>query len=344
MMTSDTPGGLVYTHDGLPGMTRVRCGKGFAIYRPDGSLLKDRGERRRIASLAIPPAYRSVWICMLPHGHLQATGIDDRGRKQYRYHPVWLEWSGLKKFDHLLQFAKALPGIRQRARRFLRGDEIHRERVIAAVVMLLDATGYRVGNARYSKENGSYGLTTLLSRHVSVGDEELKLCFRGKSGAMHRAVIADARLASVVAELHELPGQQLFRYRGEDGELHELGTADVNAWLKEAGGGDFSAKQFRTWRATVTCARLLGRAPPAETRGGRNRARNEAIRATAALLHHRPATCRKYYVHPSVLNSYRTGALFRVMNSRPPKLSARDGSARLSAGERRVFKILRDAE
>jgi len=341
--TSGCPPGLVFTHDGMEGYCRKRSGKGFAFYLPCGTLLKDPAERKRILSLAVPPAYESVWICMLANGHLQATGIDVRGRKQYRYHPEWGNWAGAVKFGQLLEFAKALPKIRQTVRRQLEGDGISRDRIISGVVRLLDRTGYRVGNARYEKENGSYGLTSILSEHVEPLQQGFRLSFQGKSGILHETEVNDQRLARLINELHDLPGQHLFQYQDEEQVWRELDTAEINAWLKEIGGGDFTAKQFRTWRATVLCARELGREPPAETRAGRMRARNAAIKRTAALLHHRPATCRKYYVHPAVFAGYGSGVLYQLMNSRPPALRRVDGSSGLLADERRVFRMIERA-
>ncbi len=336
-----SPPGLVFTHDGMEGYRRKRRGKGFSFHLPCGELLRDPEERRRILSLAVPPAYRSVWICMLPNGHLQATGIDDRGRKQYRYHPAWMEWSGERKFDHLLEFARALPEIRRAVRASLAGDRFSRERVVAGVVALLDRTGYRVGSPRYARENGSYGLATMLTRHVDPDDDgSVRIHFNGKSGKRHETEVNDPRLVRLIHELHELPGQHLFRYEDESGERHDLDSSEVNAWLKEKGGGDFSAKQFRTWRATVLCARELGREPPAGSRAARTRARNEAIKRTAAILHHRPATCRKYYVHPAIFRAYPGGELHRAINRRAPALRRRDGTCRLHADERRVFRLL----
>jgi len=329
------PEGLVFTHDGMPGFKRVKKGKGFAYFRPDGSLMKDPKILQRIRSLAIPPAYHSVWICAKANGHLQATGLDFRGRKQYRYHATWHEWSGGQKFAHLGDFLKALPHIRASVRKSLDAEELSRERIISAVVMLLDLTGYRIGNSKYATENKSYGLTTLLSKHVKSTQEGWQLHFRGKSGMEHDTVIDHAALGPLISELQELPGQHLFRYEDANGQWHDLGTSEVNAWLKSVGGGDFTAKQFRTWRASLLCAKELGKLPPAETKTGRIRDRNAAIRYTAGLLHHRPATCRKYYIHPAIFEAYKTGELHRLMKSRPPQ-----PIKFLKADERRVLQLL----
>lgn len=333
--------GLIYTSDSLPGYLRVRRGRGFSFKRPDGSVLESRSERKRINSLAIPPAYEDVWVCMNPNGHLQATGFDARLRKQYRYHPDWHEYAGSLKFGLLPQFAKTLPKIRSQCRKSLAEPTLERERVIAGIVCLMDQTGYRIGNARYEKENRSYGLSSLLSRHAKESDNgNFVLRFRGKSGQPHEVEIEDARLVKLVEDLQDLPGQHLFRYEDEAGQLHDIDSSDVNRWIKEVTGGDFTAKQFRTWKATVLCAKALKAAPPEATKAGMTRAINRAITATAKRLNHTVATCRKYYVHPDLISRYRDGLVYRIMNSPAPRLRKSDGSAALHADERRVLKII----
>lgn len=334
------PRSLVFTHDAMPGYSRQRRGKGFSYFTPSKAVLKDAGERKRIASLVIPPAYESVWICVKPNGHLQATGIDQRGRKQYRYHADWQVLSSDRKFELLPAFALALPRLRRKIKSALAGTDLDRERIVAGIVALLDATGFRIGNRRYAKENRSFGLASLLTRHLSEEDGRWIMRFRGKSGIDHEAGIAAGRLAALIAELHELPGQPLFQYEDETGGLHEVGTTDVNGWLKEAGGGDYTAKQFRTWRATVMCARELGNEAPAESEAGLRRAEVAAIRKTAEALNHTVATCRKYYVHPAILKAYRSGDLFRVMSAAPPRMRRSDESYRLHSDERRTLLLI----
>lgn len=334
------PRSLVFTHDGMPGYTRQRRGRGFSYLTPARTTLTDVGERRRITSLVIPPAYETVWISLKPNGHLQATGIDQRGRKQYRYHPEWQVLSSDRKFQLLRAFALALPRLRRRVKSALARPEPDRERILGGIVALLDATGFRIGNRRYVRQNRSFGLASLLSRHLSEDSGRWIMRFRGKAGKDHEAEIADRRLVSLIAELHELPGQALFQYEDPVGDLHEVGSTDVNDWLKDAGGGDFTAKQFRTWRATVMCARELGSAPPAESEAACRRAERDAIRVTAEALHHTVATCRKYYVHPAILRAYRSGELFRVMNSAPPRLRRGDESGKLRVDERRTLKVI----
>ena len=331
---------LVYTHDGMPGYTRRKSGRGFSYLTPGGTVLRSAAERTRIASLVIPPAYESVWICQLPNGHLQATGFDQRGRKQYRYHPEWHLLAGDRKFDLLPDFAKALPRIRRRLRAALASETLDREGIVAGIVALLDSTGFRIGNHRYARENRSFGITSLLARHLSEEDGEWVLRFKGKSGKDHEAQIRDARIAALITELHELPGQRLFRHEDESGSWRDVGTADVNAWLKETGGGDFTAKQFRTWKASLLCARELGKEPPGESEAACKRAEVAAIRTTAEALNHTVATCRKYYIHPGILKAYRSGELYRIMHSKPPRLRRSDESAKLRADERRVLSLI----
>lgn len=241
------PRGLIFTSDNMPGYTRLKRGKGFSFKAPDGSTLASKSERKRILSLAIPPAYGNVWICMKPNGHLQATGLDARLRKQYRYHTQWHEHSANLKFGVLPDFAKSLPKIRSEYRKSLTHPALDRERVIAGILCLMDQTGYRIGNARYEKENRSYGLSSLLSRHATETEAgNVRLRFRGKSGQIHDTEIADPRLVKLVDDLQDLPGQHLFRYEDDDGKCHDIDSSDVNEWLKDITGGDFTAKQFRT--------------------------------------------------------------------------------------------------
>jgi len=331
---------LVYTSDRMPGYRRLRKGKGFSFLLPDGRPLQDRKERQRILSLAIPPAYEDVWICFLANGHLQATGIDARKRKQYRYHPAWHEGAADRKFGLLAEFATALPRIRARLRKELSDTGITRERVIAGIVALLDLTGYRIGNSRYARDNRTFGISSLLGRHLKEEDGQLLIRFRGKAGHEHQAEISQPRLTRLITELQDLPGQHLFRYEDTDGNLHDIETADVNAWLKEAGGGEYTAKQFRTWRASILFAQQLAPAPPPDSRTAQERVIREAIKATALTLNHTPATCRKYYIHPALISAYRNGDLYQVMNSAPPRLKSGNCTARLHSDERRVFKLI----
>ncbi len=331
---------LVYTSDEAPGYTRIRRGRGYTFYHPDGTVLTCPTEKKRLMSLAVPPAYKNVWICTKPNGHLQATGYDDRGRKQYRYHSAWHEHAADRKFGMLPAFAAALPSLRRGYRKALSEEELSRERVIAGIVLLVDRTGYRIGNARYEKQNKSYGLSSLLTRHLKKEGDHFTLHFRGKSGMEHEAEIEDPRLHQLIEELQDLPGQHLFRYEDDGGQWHDIGTIDVNDWIKAHSGGDFSAKQFRTWKASVLCAKALKAEPPPETKSALTRSINAAIKATALTLNHTPATCRKYYIHPALLRAFSEGLLFKIMNGKPPRLSKVTGTALLHPTERRVYKII----
>ncbi|MFD2257437.1 DNA topoisomerase IB [Luteolibacter algae] len=335
------PQGLVFTSDSMPGYRRLKRGRGFSFRYPDGTLLTSKPERKRILSLAIPPAYEDVWICMKANGHLQATGMDARLRKQYRYHPHWHEHAANLKFGVLPDFAKTLPKLRARYRKSLKNQSLDKDRIVAGIVCLLDQTGYRIGNARYEKENRSYGLSSLLSKHAKESEDgSVILSFRGKSGQQHLTEIQDARLVKLVEDLHELPGQHLFRYEDDSGQLHDIDSSDVNDWLKATTGGDFTAKQLRTWKATVLCARALKNAPCGTTQAEIKRAINLAIASTAKQLNHTKATCRKYYIHPALLERYMDGFLHHIMNAPAPRLRKADGSAGLHADERRVLKII----
>jgi DNA topoisomerase-1 len=331
---------LIFTSDEMPGYSRRRRGAGFSYLLPGGSLLKDKRERQRIASLAIPPAYESVWICRVANGHLQATGLDARGRKQYVYHPAWFEIAAERKFTELPGFAATLPRIRSACRKALADPELTRERVIAGIVFLLDRTGYRIGNARYEKENRSFGLSSLHMRHVRLGRNGFRMRFRGKSGMDHETEVGDAAIVKLILDLQDLPGQHLFRYEGEDGTSHDIDSSDVNRWIREASGGDYSAKMFRTWKATVLCALELKKEPPPATKAGVERVIRAAIKGTAEALRHTVATCRKYYIHPAVLQAYREGHLHVLMNRRAPALRRSNGTAGLHANERRVYQII----
>jgi DNA topoisomerase I len=335
---------LVFTTNQMPGYMRIRRGKGFSYLLPDGGLLNDKAERMRISALSIPPAYEDVWICMLENGHLQATGKDARGRTQYCYHAAWHDEAADRKFGILCDFVTALPRIRARVRRELCVPYLTFDRVVAGIVALLDLTGYRIGNSKYARENRTFGISSLLTRHLKEEDGQLLLRFRGKAGHKHKTEIAAPRLARLISELHDLPGQNLFRYEDEQGEWHDVGSADVNRWLKEAGDGDYTAKQFRTWKATLICAIELATEPPADTKSARERVIRQAIKITALKLNHTAATCRKYYIHPRLTAAYRNGSLFQIMNSPPPRLRKSDGTASLHANERRVFKIISAAD
>jgi DNA topoisomerase-1 len=301
--------GLVYVNPDMPGLRRFRQGEHFRYKDATGAWVRDPDEIARIRSLAIPPAYTDVWICPLPNGHLQATGIDARGRKQYRYHPDWRLLKDESKFERLEAFGQALPRIRARVARDLgdggTGAALGRERVLATLVRLLDTTFMRVGNEEYASTNGSYGLTTLRNKHAAVRGGSLKLRFRGKSGVMHETEVDDPRVAKVVRACQQLPGQDLFQYVDDEGQPHGLSSTDVNDYLREAAGENFTAKDFRTWHGTVQALELTRLACDSANCGdatpSMRYSAKEIIAAVAKQLGNTPAVCKKAYVHPAVL-------------------------------------------
>jgi DNA topoisomerase I len=328
--------GLRYVTDAAPGIRRRRRGAAFAYYLPSGERLRDAATLKRIAALAIPPAYRDVWISTNPAGHLQATGRDARGRKQYRYHPLWRGVRDAHKYDRMREFGAALPRVRRRVTRDLKRPGIPREKVLAAVVKLLESTLIRVGNEQYARSNGSYGLTTLRSRHVDVSQETIRFEFRGKHGKIHRVVVSDSRLARVVRRCRDLPGQELFQYLDEQGTRHAIESSDVNKYLREASGGEFTAKDFRTWFGTLAALEALqGRAcgRPGEAK----RSIASAIQEVSERLGNTPTMCRKCYIHPTLIDAFLSGRLpaanghspeqrlLQLLGSRPRLASRRRG-------------------
>jgi DNA topoisomerase-1 len=310
---SSVPPGLVYVSDDTPGFTRVRRGEHFAYRDTQGKILKDKDEIQRIRQLAIPPAYTQVWICPLRNGHLQATGRDARGRKQYRYHAGWREQRDENKFDRMEAFGMALPRIRARVARDLqprRGQPLGRTLVLATLVRLLDTTFLRVGNDEYARDNGSYGLTTLRNPHAGVRGSVLQLRFRGKSGVMQNVRLDDPKVAAVVRRCQQLPGQELFQYEDENGQARTLGSSDVNDYLAEisaprgkAGGGEkFTAKDFRTWHGTVQALELTRLACSASASTPSGYSAKAVLAEVAGLLGNTPAVCRKSYIHPAVMS------------------------------------------
>ena len=313
--------GLLYVSDADPGIARRRAGRGFSYRGPDGSALRDARTLARIRALAIPPAWTAVWICTTARGHLQATGRDARGRKQYRYHPDWQRQRGQARFARLPAFARALPRLRRRLRRDLGRPGLPRDKVLAVVVSLMMETLVRVGNDAYARDNGSYGLTTLRDRHLRrLRGGRPRLRFRGKGGQQHEVPIDDPRLARLVRACQELPGQQLFQYRDGGGRVRPLGSADVNAYLRQAMGGDFTAKDFRTWGGTLHAFRRLACTPlPEPGRGSgapSERAlatlRNQVVAEVAAALRNTPAVCRRAYIDPRVFAGWEDGSLARA--------------------------------
>jgi DNA topoisomerase-1 len=326
--------GLRYTSDRSPGVTRVRSGKGFRYLDADGKPVRDRDVLKRIRSLAIPPAWTEVWICPRGDGHLQATGRDARGRKQYRYHPRWREVRDEAKYDRMAAFGRALPVIRARTEEDLARPGLPREKVLATVVRLLERTLIRVGNEEYAQSNGSYGLTTLRERHVEVSGEKIHFAFRGKSGVKHRIDVHDARLAKVVRRCRDLPGQELFQYVDDEGQTRAVTSADVNDYLREITGEDFTAKDFRTWAGTVLAAVSLRDLEAFESLAEARRNVARAIDAVSSRLGNTAAVCRKCYVHPAVLEAYTDGSLAASLRR------AREGCEGLEPDERALLSFL----
>jgi DNA topoisomerase I len=321
--------GLRHFSDQSPGIRRKRVGKAFSYLASDGRTIRDAETIRRIKRLAVPPAWTDVWICPDPRGHLQATGRDARGRKQYRYHPRWREVRDAVKYDRMLAFAEALPKIRERTDRDLEHTGVPREKVLATVVRLLEETRIRIGNDEYRRDNGSYGLTTLRNRHVSVLGADVRFTFRGKSGKHHTIEFHDRRMARIMKRILEIPGQELFQYIDDDGEAKDIDSADVNGYLREIMGEDFTAKDFRTWAGTILAARFLRET--AEAPNSR-RAKKELVRAIARVadeLGNTPAVARKGYIHPAVIAAYLSGGLKPISEKEVPdpyKLSAEERS------------------
>lgn len=310
--TSAAAAGLIYVSDTAPGVRRIRRQDSFEYLLPDGTKLTDPAEVDRIAKLAIPPAYDDVWICRNPRGHLQATGRDARGRKQYRYHPKWRVTRDAQKFERMPAFAEALPPMRRRLRRDLALPGMPRDKVLAIVVSLLDATRLRIGNDEYARENASYGLTTLKNRHAQfVADGKLVLRFVGKGGAVHEIPVGDRRLARLVRHCQELPGQRLFQYVDDSGDTRPVDSDQVNAYLKDCMGEDFTAKDFRTWNATLRAIQIMHSTPLPQRMSERALAGciAQAVKLVAAGLRNTPTVCRKSYINPIVFDAWRCGAL-----------------------------------
>jgi DNA topoisomerase-1 len=308
--------GLRYVLDQGPGIRRRRAGAAFRYFAPDGSPIHDTATLRRIRSLAIPPAWQDVWICPREDGHLQATGRDARRRKQYRYHRRWREVRDETKYGRMVAFASALPAIRRQVTRDLGRPGLPREKVLAALVRLLETTYIRVGNQEYARDNESFGLTTLRERQVRVRGSTIKFRFRGKSGVEHDVGLTDARLARIVRRMQDLPGEELFQYLDADGAVRAVESADVNGYLKAIAGEEFTSKDFRTWAGTVLCARALAGLEPAPSAAAIRRTLTQAVEGVARKLGNTKAVCRNCYIHPAIVESYERGELARLMHGR----------------------------
>ena len=314
-MASDSSVKLIYVTDEEPGYTRRRCGKGFTFLGLDGKTLKDPAERERIDRIVIPPAWQNVWVCALPHGHLQATGRDDRQRKVYRYHDHYRLVQDELKFGRMAVFGAALPAVRRRVEKDLRRRSLNWDKVVAVALELMQSSLLRVGNESYATSNQTFGLTTLRNRHVEVTTRRINLHFVGKSGKEHEVSVEDRRLAKAAKTLSELPGQRLFQYVGEDGRVHPVGSGDINEYLAETTGLDLSAKDFRTWNGTVLAAEALHELGPAESEKQADKNYVAAVKATAKALGNTPTVCRQFYIHPLVPDLYRRGTLIEKLDA-----------------------------
>ncbi len=324
-MASAKAAHLRYVTGQGPGIVRKRRGRGFYYVGANSKPVRDRHTLQRIRSLVIPPAWSNVWICPFDNGHIQAVGRDARGRKQYRYHPRYREVRDATKYDRMLAFGAALPKIRRAVRRDLARPGLPERKVAAAIVRLMDETCIRVGNKEYARSNKSFGLTTLKDRHAEIHGETLRLHFRGKSNQEHDITLRDRRLARIVKRCQDLPGQELFQYRSDTGELEAVDSADVNEYLRGITGEEFTAKDFRTWHGSGHMAQLLSALGPGGSESRRKRNIVEAIKETAKHLGNRPAACRKYYIHPAVLEGYEEQTLFAAMPTSSKQPSAMAG-------------------
>ncbi|HMN30455.1 MAG TPA: DNA topoisomerase IB [Caldilineaceae bacterium] len=331
---------LHYVQASEPGCHRRRAGRGFVYLDPEGQVVRDATQRARFKALAIPPAWRDVWIAADPNAHLRATGRDETGRKQYLYHPAWERVREQTKYTRLLEFGQALPHLRSQVDQDLRSRKLSQTKVLALVVRLLETTLIRIGNPEYERQNGSYGLTTLLDEHVTVEDGEIVFEFRGKSGVEHEIVLDDPRLARLVKACQELPGQRLFQYMDDEGAVHAIDSGMVNDYLRSVTGSNFTAKEFRTWGGTVQALHLLRGQPRGESEADRKRQVVAMIKEVAACLGNTPAVCRQHYIHPCVTEAFLADELERYdARTNDPQGSTTPG---LSVEEQIVLALLHD--
>src|ERR671924_213920 len=332
--------GLRYVTDAGPGIRRRRAGQGFTYLGVDGRPIRDPQVLQRIKSLGSPPAWTKVWICPLPHGHLQATGRDAKGRKQHRYHPRWREVRDETKYGRMLEFAHVLPAIRRKVEQDLGLPGLPRDKILATVIRLLETSMIRVGNEEYRRQNNSFGLATLRSRHVNVSGSTIRFEFRGKSGVQHALDLNNRQLARIIKQCQELPGHELFQYVGEDGERYTIDSADVNEYLRQIAGDGFGSKDFRTWAGTVCAARQLAQFESAPTQSARKKNIQRAIESVAKELGNTKAVCRKCYIHPGLIEAYADGSLSQLVNRHARKRTTIT-SHRLAAEEAAVLALLK---
>lgn len=333
--------GLRYVTDDRPGISRERQGDGWVYRKPDGTRITHQPTIDRIDALVIPPAWTDVWISTDPRGHLQATGRDERGRKQYRYHARWRDTRDENKFDRMVEFGDVLPAIREQVDRDLAKRGLPREKVLATVVRLLETTLIRIGSEEYVKENGSYGLTTFRNRHAKVDGATVHFAFRGKSGVKHAIDLHDRRMAKIVQRMRDLPGYHLFQYIDDDGERREVNAEDVNAYIQSIAGNGFTAKDFRTWAGTVMCAVALRDCCGWESETEAKKHVVDAVKQVANSLGNTPAVCRKSYIHPAIIETYFADpALNAVWDRTGEKLVETHGA--LNQDEAAVLRLLRE--
>src|SRR6266576_64440 len=331
---------LRYGDDSAPGITRHKARNGFDYRLPDSAVVRDIDTLKRIRSLAIPPAWTNVWICLHSNGHLQATGRDARGRKQYRYHSRWREVRDEAKYNKLLIFTQVLPQLRARVEEDLKRPGLQRERVLAAIVRLMELTFFRVGNSEYAKANESFGLTTLRDRHVAIEGSRIHISFRGKSGKHHETDINDRRLARIVKSCRDLPGYELFQYMDAEGQRHTVGSAEVNEYLREITGEEITAKDFRTWAGTQLAAEALRQFEGVGSENKRKKAIVRAVEKVARHLGNTPTICRRCYIHPAVLEGYFEGTMLQTLADNTRKYLAANIEG-MSAEEAAVAAFLR---
>jgi DNA topoisomerase-1 len=331
--------GLIYVSDEKPGIRREKAGDSFTYLKPDGQAVRDEATLERIRKLAVPPAWTDVWICPKAHGHLQASGRDAKGRKQYRYHAQFREARESTKYEHMMEFARALPAVRAKLAEHMALRGLPREKVLATVVHLLETTLIRVGNDDYARTNKSYGLTTLRNPHVQIDGPQLRFRFKGKSGKIWQLQVKDRRIAKIVKACQDLPGQDLFGYVDENGEVRDVTSADVNAYLKEITGRDITAKDFRTWAGTVLAAMALQEFESFDTQAMAKKNVRAAIENVATRLGNTPTICRKCYIHPEILSSYAEGALLLEIKQQV-EAELRDDLGSLRPEEAAVLSLL----
>jgi DNA topoisomerase-1 len=330
--------GLRFVSADAPGIARKRAGKSFKYIDDKGRPITDKVTIGRIKSLAIPPAWTDVWICPNRHGHIQAVGRDARGRKQYRYHPRWREVRDEDKYGKMIAFAKALPRIRARTKRDLKKKGLPRRKVLAGVIQLMEKTLIRVGNDEYAKNNKSYGLTTLRDRHAEVNGSKIRFEFKGKSGVEHDLKFSEPRLAKIIEHCQDLPGEELFQYVDPDGEVVDVGSQDVNDYLREIAGEEFTAKDFRTWAGTVLAAQALQELKTFDSQAEAKRNIVRAVEQVAQKLGNTKAVCRKCYIHPMILNAYMDGTLVQTLRQRAADMAR--SMSRLRPEEASVLSLL----